>query len=181
MARVSRTAYLEEALEILAELGSDGLTVPELCARLGVTKGSFYHHFSSTAELVTALLEFWADARSQRLIAASNAEPDPVARVQLLLDIAAGLPHAAEAALRAWGRSNAEVREVVARVDSGRERHLRESMELGGMPPELAALRARIAMAVLVGTQQREHPVDVRMLRVMLEQLHAEGTRPLPT
>lgn len=177
MARVSRTAYLEEALEILADLGSDGLTVPELCARLGVTKGSFYHHFASTGELITALLEFWADARSQRLIAASSAEPDAAARVELLLDIAVGLPHAAEAALRAWGRSNPEVREAVARVDGGRERHLRESMELAGIPARAAALRARMAIAVLVGTQQRERPVDVRTLRAMLEQLHVEGMR----
>ncbi|WP_051580201.1 TetR/AcrR family transcriptional regulator [Pseudonocardia acaciae] len=174
MARVSRSAYLESALDVLAQAGSEGLTVAGLCSRLGVTKGSFYHHFAGMPEFVTALLEFWEDQRSQRLIAASRAEPDPRARYRLLLGIAVGLPHAAEASLRAWGRSNAEVRAVVARVDEARERHLTESMMMFGLPAERARLRARIAIAVLVGAQQREDPVDVDGLRAMLEELSAE-------
>src|SRR5579884_2605293 len=59
MARANRTAYLECALDVLAESGADGLTIAELCGRLGVTKGSFYHHFAGMGEFVTALLAFW--------------------------------------------------------------------------------------------------------------------------
>ncbi|GAA5171234.1 TetR/AcrR family transcriptional regulator [Pseudonocardia eucalypti] len=173
MARVSRSAYLEAALEVLAEAGSEGLTVAELCARLGVTKGSFYHHFTGMPELVSALLRFWADERSQRLIEVSSAEPDPVARYELLLRIAEGLPHGAEAALRAWGRSNPEVHAVVTRVDAARERHIAESMRLFGLSEERAGLRARMAISLLVGVQQRENPVDVVTLRAMLEELNA--------
>jgi len=174
MARANRSAYLECALDVLAEAGSEGLTIAELCSRLGVTKGSFYHHFSGMPEFVTALLEFWEEQRSQRLIAASEAESDPAARFTLLLDIAMGLPHEAEAALRAWGRSSAEVRAVVERVDEARERHLAATMRLVGLPEERAVVRARMAMAVLVGTQQRENPVRVDGLRAMLEELNAD-------
>ncbi|HEV7788381.1 MAG TPA: helix-turn-helix domain-containing protein [Pseudonocardia sp.] len=169
MARANRAGYLESALEVLAEAGSEGLTVSELCSRLGVTKGSFYHHFSGMPELVTALLGFWEEERSRRLIAASAAEPEPLARFKMLSNIAAELPHEAEAALRAWGRSNAEVRAVVERVDQERERHLTESLQLFGLPADRARLRARTAIAILVGTQQREYPVDVAGLRAMLE------------
>jgi hypothetical protein len=95
--------------------------------------------------------------------------PDPEARFELLSDIAVGLPHEAEAALRAWGRSNAEVRAVVERVDQARERHLAESLMLFGLSAEVAELRAHISVAILVGTQQRENPVDVERLRAMLE------------
>lgn len=174
MARANRTAYLECALDVLAESGSEGLTIAELCGRLGVTKGSFYHHFAGMPELVTALLAFWEQDRTQRLISASDAEPDPKARAALLTEIALRLPHAAEAALRAWGRGNPEVRAVVERVDRARERHLAESMRLFGLSAERAELRARIAMAVLVGTQQREHPVDIERLRAMLAELSAD-------
>jgi hypothetical protein len=40
MACVRRTAYLEAALAILADSGSEGLMVSELCTGLGVTEGS---------------------------------------------------------------------------------------------------------------------------------------------
>jgi AcrR family transcriptional regulator len=180
MARVDRTAYLECALDLLAEAGSEGLTVAALCRRLGVTKGSFYHHFSGMPELEAGVLDFWEQARSRRLIEASEAEPDPSVRAGRLVEIAAALPHDAEAALRSWGRSNPRVAAVVTRVDGDRERHLRESFELAGMRPELARVRARIAMAVLVGTQQRERPVDTASLREMMEQLHGESMRLLP-
>ncbi|HEY2203998.1 MAG TPA: TetR/AcrR family transcriptional regulator [Pseudonocardia sp.] len=173
MVRATRSAYLESALDLLAEVGSDGLTVAALCGRLGVTKGSFYHHFSGVPELVGALLDFWEEHRSQVLIAESAAEPDPEARFTALRGIALGLPHGAEAALRAWGRSNREVRRVVERVDYTRERHLAESIALFGVPAERAAVRARIAMAILVGTQQRENPVDVEGLRAMFDELRA--------
>jgi AcrR family transcriptional regulator len=171
MARVSRESYLEAALEVLADCGAEGLTIARLCTLLGVTKGSFYHHFSGMPELVTAVLGFWEDARSNQLIALSASEPDPHARAELLTRIAAGLPHGAEAALRSWGRGNAEVRAVVQRVDQTREDHIYESMCLADMPAEQAKLLAKTAMAVLVGTQQRENPVDVRSLQAMLENL----------
>lgn len=171
MARVSRESYLEAALEVLAESGAEGLTIARLCTRLGVTKGSFYHHFNGMPELVTAVLAFWEDARSNQLIASSAQELDPYARAELLSRIAAGLPHAAEAALRSWGRGNAEVRAVVQRVDQTREDHIFESMCLAGMPTDQARLLAKTAMAVLVGTQQRENPVDVRSLQAMLANL----------
>ena len=177
MARTSRTDYLEAALQVLAESGSDGLTVAELCSRLGVTKGSFYHHFSGVPDLVTQLLEFWESDRSRRLIAASNAEPQPEARRELLLRIAIGLPHEAEAALRSWGRSNPRVRAVVDRVDADRERHIRESMVRGGLEPRVAALRSAMAIALLVGAQQRYHPMDDELLGAMLDQLSGRETR----
>jgi hypothetical protein len=58
---------------------------------------------------------------------------------------------------------------VVERVDEARERHLAESLVLFGLPRDKAELRAHIAVAILVGTQQRENPVDVERLRAMLE------------
>jgi hypothetical protein len=49
-------------------------------------------------------------------------------------------------------------------------------MRLFGLSAERARIRARLAMAVLVGTQQREHPVDIEGLRAMLSELIPELT-----
>ena len=42
---VTKEEYYDAALEVLAQLGFKGLNIGVLCKRLGVTSGSFYHHF----------------------------------------------------------------------------------------------------------------------------------------
>ena len=43
---VSRESYFETGLDVLSDLGYGGLKLAEVCNRLGVTTGSFYHYFS---------------------------------------------------------------------------------------------------------------------------------------
>ncbi len=47
----TREAYFETGLEVLADLGYGGLKLAEVCNRLGVTTGSFYHYFASWSRL----------------------------------------------------------------------------------------------------------------------------------
>ncbi|WP_131809997.1 TetR/AcrR family transcriptional regulator, partial [Mycolicibacterium mucogenicum] len=44
---------------ILAEEGLKALKIDRLCARLNVTKGSFYWHFANIAAYRTALIQGW--------------------------------------------------------------------------------------------------------------------------
>ena len=168
-----RRDYFQCGLTLLAESGVGGLTIAALCAGLGVTKGSFYHHFGGMPGYVTALLEHWETEHSSALIERSAGDIDPVRRQWNLIDIAVSLPHGAESALRAWGRSNEEVAAVLTRVDQAREDHLTASMSGLGLEPHRARLMAVTAMAVLVGTQQRERQVDTARLREMLGELLA--------
>ena len=46
-ARAVRDSYFETGLEILSDRGFGGLKLAELCQRMGVTTGSFYHYFPS--------------------------------------------------------------------------------------------------------------------------------------
>jgi AcrR family transcriptional regulator len=170
--RLTADDYFREALAVLGEYGSEAMTIAVLCERLSVTKGSFYHHFGGVPGFVGQLLAYWEREHSERLIAISKAQPDPTLRIVTLTDIAVGLPHASEAAIRAWGRSSIEVAEATARVDKRRERHLVDAVAALGIDRPRARLLTRIAMNVLIGVQQRENPVDLRRLRQMLEELH---------
>jgi Bacterial regulatory proteins, tetR family len=53
---VSRESYFEAGLDVLSDLGYGRLKPAEVCNRLGITTGSFYHYFSGwpayTEELV---------------------------------------------------------------------------------------------------------------------------------
>lgn len=166
-----RQDYFRCGLRLLAESGADGLTIAALCSELGVTKGSFYHHFGGMPGYVTALLEHWENEHSRGLIARSATDADVLRRERNLIEFAVALPHGAEAALRGWGRSNGEVAKVLARVDAAREDHVTASTVELGVPPERARLLAATALAVLIGEQARARPVDTARLRAMLGEL----------
>jgi AcrR family transcriptional regulator len=170
--RLTAEDYFREALAVLGEYGSEGMTIAVLCERLEVTKGSFYHHFGGMPTFVSQLLIYWESEHSDRLIAISRAQPDPTLRITTLTELGVGLPHDSEAAIRAWGRSNQEVAEAMARVDKRRERHVVDAVAALGIDRARARLLGRIALNLMVGTQQREHPVDVKRLRQMFEEIN---------
>ncbi len=171
----SRTArdYLEAALAILSERGPEALTVAALCDRLGVSKGSFYHHFRGMPGFVEALVADWEVEHNDRLIDLSNSELDPVRRAEVLRLIAVDLPHGAEAAIRAWGRDSPAVAAALTRVDARREQHIANSLVLVGLEPARARRFARMGLAIVVGIQQMQRPVDRAALGVMLADLNA--------
>lgn len=170
MERLTPEDYFREALVVLGDYGSESLTIAVLCERLQVTKGSFYHHFGGMPGFVTQLLAYWEREHSERLIKLSKAQPDPTLRILGLTDLGVHLPHGSEAAIRAWGRSSQEVAEVTVRVDRRRERHVTDAIAALGIDRSRARLLSHIAIALLVGTQQREHPVDLKRLRAMFEE-----------
>jgi AcrR family transcriptional regulator len=164
----TRRDYFDAAMAILSEHGPESLTIAALCERLGVSKGSFYHHFRGMPGFVDDLVAFWEAEHNDRLIEVSTSELDPLQRVEVLRDIAVGLPHGAEAAIRAWSRSSPAVAEALARVDVRRELHIADSLVLLGIEPLRARRFARMGLAIVVGMQQMQHPVDRAALEAML-------------
>ena len=57
--RLSAPDWIDAALKVIAENGVEAVAVEPLAQRLGVTKGSFYAHFSSRNALGVAALEQW--------------------------------------------------------------------------------------------------------------------------
>jgi AcrR family transcriptional regulator len=178
---LSRASYFVCALEILAEAGPAALTIAELGQRLGVTKGSFYHHFEGRAQFVDSLLEYWKTEHAARLIEISQSIVDTQQRMSLLKNIAIGLPHDAEAAIRAWSFQDARVAEVQAEVDVMRTAHLQDAYAATGLEPRQAKLWASIAMSVLAGMQLLDRPSDPNKVRRIFDELEASipglGTR----
>src|SRR5213083_2769643 len=65
MAKVTRADWLDAGLDVLASEGPQALVAERLAQRLGVTRGSFYHHFRSRESFLTGLLERWSQRHTQ--------------------------------------------------------------------------------------------------------------------
>lgn len=64
----TRSHILQAALAGFAEQGYDATGVADICARAGVSKGAFYHHFPSKQALFLALLDEWLRGLDQQLV-----------------------------------------------------------------------------------------------------------------
>jgi AcrR family transcriptional regulator len=83
----SRESYFEAGLDVLSDLGYGGLKLAEVCNRLGVTTGSFYHYFSSWRAHTSELVAHWLQGRTIQVVEAVRAEPDPRRRIDTLIQV----------------------------------------------------------------------------------------------
>jgi AcrR family transcriptional regulator len=154
MPPVTREAYFAAALEVLAEHGFTELTVGRLCRRLGVTSGSFYHHFGGWPEFSGQLLDHWAHRQVRILRERNFGSGGPAADFAALVDLTLGLHHEAEAAIRAWAMNDESVRAAQKRVDEARLRTVGKAVKGLVGDGDRARTLTSLGMAVLVGHQQ---------------------------
>jgi AcrR family transcriptional regulator len=87
---VRREELLDLALELCRTHGYEGMSVEQLTQAAGVAKGTFYHYFSSKADLQTQLVQrFGASLFDHLTAAAGRAEGTAAARLRVIMDAAA--------------------------------------------------------------------------------------------
>jgi AcrR family transcriptional regulator len=122
----SRSDWIQAGLVAVADSGPDGLRIDRLCRRLGVSKGSFHHHFAGAGDLKQTLL-----AAYEALVVEALNEAIEQATADNPKAALAGLTAAItsrgsfyrpdlEVAMRAWAFSDPEVRAVQERIDTRR-------------------------------------------------------------
>ena len=60
----SKTKLLDAALKVIRGKGYSATTLDDICAAAGVTKGSFFHHFSGKQDLALAAVRHWNEVTS---------------------------------------------------------------------------------------------------------------------
>jgi AcrR family transcriptional regulator len=81
--RLTRDGWMQAARLALLESGPDAVRVEPLAATLGVTKGSFYWHFTDRQALLDALVSEW-EAERDLLVHRLTAERGPAALRQVI-------------------------------------------------------------------------------------------------
>ena len=83
----TRARILQAALIQFSKNGYDAASVSEICQAAGVSKGAFYHHFTTKQAVFQALLESWLKNISTQMDALLNAAPDVPAGLMRLVSI----------------------------------------------------------------------------------------------
>jgi AcrR family transcriptional regulator len=122
----SKSDWIQAGLAAVADDGPNGLRIDRLCRRLGVSKGSFHHHFAGSGDFKQTILVAYETLVVEALDQAigHTASDSPKAA---LASLTAAIASAEsfhrpdlEVAMRAWAFSDPEVRAVQERVDTRR-------------------------------------------------------------
>lgn len=156
---LTRRQWLEEGLALLEEASAEALTIESLTSRLGVTKGSFYHHFTNYQDFKQGLLSFWEEEGTLRIIHWAEQEASPPEKLARVMR-ASLPPSRLDVALRAWALQDDQVRVYQQRIDQQRLAYL-ESVVFAARADRLYAQRlARLLYSLYVGSQHLLPPIQ---------------------
>lgn len=117
--RLTRDDWIQAALKMLADGGITAVTVATIAPGLGITSGSFYHHFKDRKELFHEMLEFWLKKWTTDLRDDLTAlELDGIQSLKALQQL---IKHRRatefDVAIRSWALHDSMAQEAVAKAD----------------------------------------------------------------
>jgi AcrR family transcriptional regulator len=151
--RLTVDDWLQAGFAILAEEGITALKIDRLCSRLGVTKGSFYWHFTDIAGYRAALIEAWADLRDddRRHFGDMSSIPPRQRLSQMMSSLLNARQWTLERAMREWARTDPAVAASVRAADQRVVDAVRRAFLDDGFDDEEADLRANATFAAGIG------------------------------
>ncbi len=152
MMRKSKQDWLEAGLHTLGKDGVNGLTIERMTEELGVTKGSFYHHFKNVRDFEEQLVVYWAD---QYLSTSADLPDGPGERLALLdtiMEEAFSRVTEPEVAIRTWAQQDEMVRPYVVQVDEVRYEFVLNVFLSVTSDEGQARLMADMLSAMLIGS-----------------------------
>ena len=161
-----RRRWLDEGLDLLASSGFNGVTIEALCERLGLSKGSFYHHFKGMPGYQIALLEHFEERETQAFIDLVESLPttDGAKRLRALTKaVVADEAHdALEPQFRIWASQDQVAREYLERIDRTRTEYLQRQCRAIVDDVDLADDVATMIYLIMIGASHIVPQILVR-------------------
>ena len=173
---LTREDWLIVAIQTLFESGIGSISVVQLANTMGVTRGSFYHHFSDREDLLCAMLDHWEKKWTVEVREKVSAlELSPVETLRALIRFIRERKAAAfDAPFRAWALHDPLARRTLERVDSFRLAFIKHQFEAAGFIGLDAENRARMLLyyemsdPAFFATQNPETETQLIDARLML-------------
>ncbi len=172
MRKVNKIDWFIEGFSILENDGFTKITVDYLCARLDISKGSFYYHFKNINGYIDALMEYWLEENTLSIIRKADALKKVASKKKMLDKLALDRSLKLEQTIRAWGYSNEVVRKQVQNVDDIRLKYLINIAIQEGKNRTDAKYTATLTYATVIGLQQL-FPDLPKKEQIRLQQFYA--------
>jgi AcrR family transcriptional regulator len=78
----TKQKLFEASMELIGERGAAGVTVDEIAAAAGVSKGTVYYNFGSKSDLIAQLLRHGVDILLARLLSVKDESLDPLTAME---------------------------------------------------------------------------------------------------
>ena len=153
-APIGRVDWLQNALLLMISEGIDAVQITRLSRTMDMTRGSFYWHFESRAELLSAILKEWKAANGkffkEHLSGYNSLDESILAFFGIWVEESRFSPEL-DQAVRDWARLDSKVLRKVRKEDNRRLKDLARVFRRFNFTDEEANVRARVLYFSQVG------------------------------
>src|SRR5262245_20483464 len=178
--RLTAQDWIEFSLRTLAREGYEALKADVLARKLGVSRGSFYWHFSDLGTFHARVIDHWRQTATAAIIAEIERRETPAERLDALLRLALGQNAALEIRMRSWADGNAGAARAVEGIDRRRCRYMEQLLVDAGVSPGLAQTRAQLLYWSYLGSALSRNRLTGKRLERTSAELKQIGLRGSP-
>ena len=180
----ARQRWLDEGVEMLTQEGGAGaLRIDRIAPRLGLTRGSFYHHFKGAADFKRELLDHLEKRQLgafSEVIAEERSDEGRTAHettASLISRLAAARSRLRrprlEAALRAWALTDPDAARTQAAIDEGRLEMIRSVWRQVTDDEDEVRMAALLPYVIAIGSSAIMPPLSDEDLALLYERIVA--------
>lgn len=145
--------WILAGIDILAKKGVDNVKIEAIARKLNVTKGGFYGYFLNRDTFLQAILDYWAEEYTNRIIEiVGTLEGNLLEKLRKLLILVDDSKYdALEISMFAWAQKDPKAEKVVMRVVKERLLFVTNLFREGGFTRNEAANRAHLVHHYMSG------------------------------
>ena len=152
--QLQRFDWLLAALELFIAEGIEAVRITRLADVLGVTRGSFYWHFTNRDDLIESLVTYWRDKNTSVIIEAVNSATSLSDGIFNFFDTCVDsnqFDPRLDLAIREWARRSEDIRQQIDMADSTRVKAITNLFSRYAYPMPEAFIRARVIYFAQIG------------------------------
>ena len=151
---LTREDWIAAAMDAMRRGGIEAVRIEALARALKVSRGSFYWHFKSRAELLETLLFRWEEETAW-LVAGASAAATPRERALRFFELANASPYPPDREMFAWARRDSKVARRVEVIEARRVAFFERVLLDAGASPERGHELAEILYLSTLGWLER--------------------------